>query len=394
MLTACGSGVAGNAAAPPPDPGARGALVEATKLLTLSEQEIAAQLQQDGFPVDHVGNGAEIHRLTYRTVDEHGRLTTATGVMALPSTSATALSVVAFQHGTMPGRDEAPSVDTGGRSDEAMLFSSAGYAAVVPDYVGLGQGPGAHPYLHAASEATAGIDLLRAARSAAAALHRSLDPKVLVTGFSQGGQAATALSKALAAGQGAPFGLRATAGVSGVYSLQHREIPALLEGRLDPVGGVFNLSYLLVAWNRIYHLYGDPAAVFRAPYDTTIAALYDGSRSEDAIFPELPGSVSELLTAEGIDLLAHPDDPLASALRENDATCAGWTSDAPVRLYASDGDEVVAASNSQHCAEQLKSSGVDVTLAPLVGAPSHFPSEIAGLDLALTWFGSDHPPAR
>ena len=49
VLTACGSGAARNAAAPLGD---RGVLVEATKLLTLSEQEIAAQLQQDGFPVD------------------------------------------------------------------------------------------------------------------------------------------------------------------------------------------------------------------------------------------------------------------------------------------------------------------------------------------------------
>jgi predicted esterase len=294
----------------------------------------------------------------------------------------------------MPGRDEAPSVDTGGRSDEAMLFSSAGYAVVVPDYVGLGRGPGPHPYLQAATEASAGVDLLRAARSAATALGRSLDPKVLVAGFSQGGQGATALSKALATGQGAPFGLRATAAVSGVYALQDREIPALLEGRLDPIGGVFNLSYLLVAWNRIYHLYDDPARVFRAPYDTTVQALYDGSRSEDAIFPELPGTLPELLTPEGIDLLAHPGDALAGALRENDATCSGWTSETPVRLYASDGDEVAAASNARQCADQLESSGVDVTVTPLAGAPRHFPSEVAGLELALAWFTADHPPAR
>jgi hypothetical protein len=36
--------------------------------------------------------------------------------------------------------------------------------SAMPDYIGMGGSPGLHPYVHAASEATASIDMIRAAR--------------------------------------------------------------------------------------------------------------------------------------------------------------------------------------------------------------------------------------
>ena len=44
------------------------------------------------------------------------------------------------------------------------LFASAGYAAVAPDYLGLGTGPGLHPYMDLSSEVTASVDMLDAGR--------------------------------------------------------------------------------------------------------------------------------------------------------------------------------------------------------------------------------------
>ena len=34
----------------------------------------------------------------------------------------------------------------------------------MPDYLGMGESPGLHPYVHGESEATATLDMIRAAR--------------------------------------------------------------------------------------------------------------------------------------------------------------------------------------------------------------------------------------
>lgn len=75
------------------------------------------------------------------------------------------------------------------RSEEELIqrMVAKGFAVVAPDYLGLGRyATGPHPYLEVRTEATATIDLVRAARAAAPELSRSWG----VVGASQGGQAA------------------------------------------------------------------------------------------------------------------------------------------------------------------------------------------------------------
>ncbi|ARX89309.1 hypothetical protein SMD44_08796 [Streptomyces alboflavus] len=47
----------------------------------------------------------------------------------------------------------------------ALLFASTGLAVSAPDYLGLGEGPGSHPYGHPKATVTAPVDGLRAARA-------------------------------------------------------------------------------------------------------------------------------------------------------------------------------------------------------------------------------------
>src|SRR5205807_8387772 len=113
------------------------------------------------------------YRLTYRTIDENGKPTTASGLLVLPDTGRRDISTITYLHGTMAGRTDAPSVEPEGNDRYASyLYSSAGYATVAPDYVGLGTGPGQHPYLDVAAETDASVDMLDAARDAAHRLGR------------------------------------------------------------------------------------------------------------------------------------------------------------------------------------------------------------------------------
>ncbi|WP_433661815.1 alpha/beta fold hydrolase [Nocardia sp. CA-128927] len=66
-------------------------------------------------------------------------------------------------------------------------FLSKGFAVVAPDYLGLGRfDTGPHPYLELKTEATATIDLVKAARAS----HPQLSRTWALLGGSQGGQAA------------------------------------------------------------------------------------------------------------------------------------------------------------------------------------------------------------
>ena len=73
---------------------------------------------------------------------------------------------MSWQHGTSVYKAEAASVsaDSSDRA-AAYFFAAAGHVVSAPDYLGLGVGPGTHPYDHPDSAVTASVDALRAARS-------------------------------------------------------------------------------------------------------------------------------------------------------------------------------------------------------------------------------------
>jgi len=77
------------------------------------------------------------------------------------------------------------------------LFATTGYAAVVPDYLGLGDSPGLQLYHHARSEATACVDLLRAARTWCASNNVELNDQLFLAGYSHGGHVTMALHREL-----------------------------------------------------------------------------------------------------------------------------------------------------------------------------------------------------
>jgi len=389
VLTCAGVIAAGTAAsaAPKPEPASpRGSVVSVTPLQHMSTAAITSSLRADGFDTSQVRYGVDAYRIVYRTIDEHGAPTTASGFVGLPRDHQRRLRVISYNHGTMAGASEAPSVDDEGRSAEGLSLASAGYAAVAPDYLGLGVGPGHHPYGQLTTETTATLDMLRAARTFTGTVGRSLDPRVLVTGFSQGGQAAMAFSQALQAGVDPSFRLAAVAPISGPYRIADAELPAMFDGTLDPKESAFYLGYVLTAWNRLYHLYADASDAFQAPYDKTVAPLYDGQHTDDVIFAALPASPEELLTPAMLDELRHPTGVLAAALATNDVSCA-WTPRVPVRIYAAHGDRDVAIQNSYLCQQQLTDHGAtDVSLID-VGNLLHTDSGKTGFADALRWFG-------
>ncbi|MBK8042036.1 MAG: hypothetical protein IPK21_04855 [Haliscomenobacter sp.] len=123
-----------------------------------------------------------------------------------------------YQHGTAGSREAVPS-RLSFEATIGLVGGALGYVSVLPDYLGLGDSDGFHPYLHAKTEASAAVDMLRAARQFAASATIALNGQVFVSGYSQGGHAAMALHRELETNLSAEFKVTASAPMSGPYSI-------------------------------------------------------------------------------------------------------------------------------------------------------------------------------
>jgi fermentation-respiration switch protein FrsA (DUF1100 family) len=129
--------------------------------------------------------------LLYRSTAVDGKTIVVSGDVAVPKGTAPkgGWPVITWAHGTVGIADAcAPSrVGVQANYDSPLLNSwlKAGYAVVRTDYEGLGT-PGPHPYLIGVSEGRSTLDMVRAARK----LNPGIGKQLVISGHSQGGQAA------------------------------------------------------------------------------------------------------------------------------------------------------------------------------------------------------------
>ncbi|MFE6662499.1 alpha/beta hydrolase family protein [Streptomyces sp. NPDC057697] len=362
----------------------RGTLLALTPVADLDRARVAEFLASGGMDTGTVRQGLRAYRLTYRTVTPQGAPTTATGLLTLPKGGPHRLDVVSDTHGTMAHRDYAPSAAEDFGRFASYLHASAGRAVAAPDYLGLGKGPGRHPYMDTASAVTASVDMLRASRTAALRLNRPLTGEVYASGFSQGGQVAMALGRALDKGADRNFRLRALAPVSGPYDIENAETPALFDGRVNDTSAVFYMAYYLTAQSRLHPLYKDTSEAFRKPYADVVDDLFDTHHTEEQIISALPATLKEMLTDDYYRRLQHLDGGLLEAARAQDGNCA-WKPGVPVRLYSASGDTDVPIANARHCAADLKARGVG---APVVdqGPVDHNTTYMKSGPQIVRWF--------
>lgn len=331
--------------------------------------EVTRTVERFFHGTDTERHGVSAYRLTYRTVTPYGQPTTATGLLTLPRSDGRRLTTVVHSHGTLAHRQDAPSVDGAGL-DRAVstLYASGGRATVAPDYLGLGKGLGRHPYLDTKSAVSASVDMLRAARTAATRLHKSLNGDAYSTGFSQGGQVAMAVGRALSEKPDGPWRLRGLAPVAGPYDLEE-SMRTIDDSPTDPTTVAY-VTYVLTAQNRLHPLYDAPADVFRSPYAGYADDLFDSEHTGQEIAQKLPKTVPELLTDKWTHRISHPTGAFLKMLRTNDTTC-DWSPSVPVRLYTASGDTHVPIANAHSCRQQLAGHGVRADLTDQ-GAVNHF----------------------
>ena len=354
-LGACGD--APTEAPPPSDE--RGAVVSATVIERLSAGDVAARLEAEGVSLE-ARYGVDLYRIVYRTVDAQGEEATASGALAVPQRDEPS-PLLSYQHGTLIEKDRAPSQS--GPDIIALSLSADGYLTALPDYLGLGESPGLHPYLHAASLATATVDFLRAARRFAEREGIALNGQLFLTGYSEGGYATMAAHRALQEAYAGEFDVTASAPLAGPYDLSGSTVDLFLEE--EPYPSPFYLPFLVFAYDDVYGLFESPAEVFAEPYADTLAALVDGQHTSSEINAVMPPVPQEVLRPDFLEAFASdPEHPLRQALRANDVY--DWTPQAPLRMLHCVGDDQVPFANAEVALARFEERGApDVSLVPL-----------------------------
>ncbi len=329
----------------------------------LLETYSIAELASNG--IGNADNPIEVHRLQYATTDPFGAPTIASGAIVLPISGGCYHALAAYMHGTILHREEVPSR----LSSEIIVgyfMGASGYVTVLPDYLGLGDSPGMHPYIHAASEASASIDMLRAAREFCAEKGVLLNGQLFLAGYSQGGHSCMATHKMIEEQFPEEFQVTASAPCSGPYDVSGVQAEVIISPEVYPAP--YYLPYILFAYMYVYpDLVDDINEVLKEPWATVLPPLFEGNNGSgevDAVMPNVPSQIlqDDLLQ----DFIDDPDHFFRVALRDNDLY--DWAPQAPVRMIYCEGDDHVSYLNSIVTLQAMQANGAPSVQGQSAGA--------------------------
>lgn len=246
-------------------------LISATLLGSRTKAQLTAQ-----FNVPLVQYGAKFYRLKYTTTAINGTLDTVSGLLAVPDNLNKVYPRLVYQHGTSGSKLDVPSYTaTSGEGTIGVLLAGLGYVTLAPDYLGLGISKGFHPYVHAASEASVAIDLLRAADQYTLQNGIHTNAQLFITGYSQGGHAAMALHRAIEQDSTHEFTVTAAAPMSGPYS-----ISGVMRNLILTDAVYYYPAYIpntALSYQTVYgNIFTQPSDIFRPAYAGVITQFYAG----------------------------------------------------------------------------------------------------------------------
>jgi len=338
------------------DPAYRGELLGYELLDSWSVDQVDSLLSSLGITLP-VSNGIDVYKVRYATIDARGEARTeASGALVVPTGVTGPLPMSSYQHGTILLKEDVPSRQSG-EIAIGIIFSATGYITALPDYLGLGDSPGLHPYCHAKSEATASVDMLRASRLVLEALSVDENGQLFLFGYSQGGHSTMALVQEIELRHTDEFTITAAAPMSGPYDLAGAQTDMLLLD--EPYASPFYLPYLMLAYNEVYDMYPTPADFLKEPWATTLPPMFNGLVNYDALNAMVPDMPKTIVRDDVFnDFLTNPNNPFRQALEDN--TQLDQAPLSPTRVYYCTGDDQVSYVNAINARDAYATQGVTV----------------------------------
>lgn len=321
-------------------------LISDSLLVHYTQQQADNFFSNNGIPVQS-NSGFSCYRLVYETLNAQQTDTTiASGLVVVPDTSTCPMAIAMYDHGTVLQRTDVPSF-LNSEALIAMLLAAEGYYALAPDYLGLGVSPGFHPYVHAVSEAQAGVDLIFASKAFAANNNIALSPQLFLTGYSQGGHACMATHKLIQQSYSGQLTVTASAPGSGPYYMSGAQAAFLTNDSFYSTPGY--IPYLIFAYQSVYgNLYsGDSVSqILQHPYDSILPPLFNEQYDIDTINSLLPDHIDSIVTPAFLSnyFSDSANNPFRIDLRLNDVYA--WVPQAPVQMTYCTEDEQVSNQNT------------------------------------------------
>jgi pimeloyl-ACP methyl ester carboxylesterase len=248
----------------------------------------------------------------------------------------------------------------------AATFASAGYLVVAPDGIGYGASSGReHPYMHAPSLAWTALDMLRAAREFIRRKSIEMDPRVFVTGWSEGGLWGLAVHKRIE-DDCCPdeFSVGACSVLAGCYALTAMMNLFCSYDEAFPETEIY--YWMLRSMIRVHRL--------KRRFDETVDPEYADALTKDvmALAPKNPrqGLVPEFRK----EFLDGKESEMRRALQDSDRH--DWQPRAPVFLHHGTHDDIVPFFTSQMAYEAMRARGARVKLYPYLGQDHYQPANI------------------
>ena len=373
-------------------------LIEATYKGFKTAKQIKLYLTTLGLDVKNKKfNDVTFYSVTYKTLDVKGNETTASGAFYLPMTdSCNNFPLIAYDHGTIFDKTAVPS--TGRLNNAGYAYAGFGYLVSMPDYLGLGKNAGVHPYMHAPTEATATIDLIRALRDFIDldSVKQQENGQVFICGYSQGGHAAMATHKYIQDNRlKDEFKVVASAPLSGAFDLSKTQIDFMIDEDATYYASEF-VPYILgsyqLAYGNVYKNYED---LYDYPYDSLVAAyLVENHKAwewseniPDNFYDFMQDSVLENVKAD----TTKETHPINVNLKANDVY--NWKPEEPVRMVYCGMDSMVTPLNSLVAEKQMILLGAkDVKAIEIDPTKDHNGCYFPALFYAINWFDTMKDP--
>jgi hypothetical protein len=330
----------------------------------------------------NVSEGVSLFRITYLTTYK-GSLVAASGLVGLPLDGTDTNGVMMYLHGTTNTRSLSPSQL--GRADgdtEMAVFGGNGFVVALPDYIGLGESTLPQAFVVTQPQVDASIDMLRALKTFTNQQGTRWNEDLFLMGFSQGGQSAAGLHRALEQQPIAHYRLKGTVAVAGPHNLR-----GLTSSKSGEYGGrhPLNIGYLAFAATAYASYYDKPLSdLLQSPYAETIPGLFDGSKALPQIAAGLPDATNKLFVPEVYHAITtNADSWFTQKLDENETYA--WVPVAPVRIVVGEADANVAPAMSRALFDYAAPRGGAVSVHSM-GNVDHMGAIHGSFAPTLTWF--------
>ncbi|MEM9918225.1 MAG: T9SS type A sorting domain-containing protein [Bacteroidota bacterium] len=297
----------------------------------------------------------DAYKVLYKTVDPLGDTVQASGVFMVPINTTCGLPTATYQHGSTSKKDNVPSRENA-EFFIGLFYATNGFFMAQPDFIGLGDSPGLHPYVHSESQAQAVVDLLRVGKEIAATEDENQNNQLYLFGYSQGGHATMAAVKEIEEKYANEFQITASNPMAGPYDLAGIQSNVIIDDVEYSTPAY--LPYIMLAYNGIYDYLGfEMDEIFISPYDTLLPPLFDGTMELGEISELMPAIPNRVLQPALLDSFKNNlDHPFRRALEDNELI-NGWTPASPMRLTHCMGDDQIAFQNSVIAKDSFEARG-------------------------------------